>query len=276
MLAFNRGRFNRPTKKSTFFTGKASIELVATATMNTVSNFSGAANIVVIALDRSIDGALIGIRASGQVSRVRLLGEASDPTRQAKFNRMGFNRGKFNASAHKRSNASISMAAAGILTAARSFDGEAEIIMNTESGALNTSSTFGGEAEIDLITDGNMNATRTFRGAANIVVQAIGRMNMIHDFDGAAFITLETTSQEFNTFRIEYIELPNLTLEAGDELIIDTDRKTITLNGVNIMRYLSRASEFFNFNPRENEIEYLSSNPNDQVEIRILWKDAWL
>lgn len=256
MLAFNRGRFNRPTTGAKFF--------------------SGAANIAVIAMDRSFDGAIISVRAGGQISRTRILGEVSDPTRQAKFNRMGFNRGKFNASAHKRSNASIGVTAAEKLTAARSFMGSAEIELTTASGALNTSSTFSGEADIELIADGYMNAAHSFQGAAEIILQALGRMNLIHALDGAALILLETASQEFNTFRLEYIELPNLTLNVGDELIIDTDRKTITLNGVNIMRYLSRESEFFNFNPAENEIEYISSNPNDRVEIRILWKDAWL
>ena len=272
MLAFNRGRFNRPTNTGTYFTGRASIEVTAAGKMNTVSTFNGVAEIFIF----THEGALISVKASGQASRIRLLGEVSDPTRQAKFNRMGFNRGKFNASAHKRSNANITMSAAGDLTAARSFGGDAEIVLNTESGALNTSSTFKGDAEITLLADGDMNAARSFNGAADIILSALGHMNLIHALDGAAFIVLETTSQEFNTFRVEYIELPNMNFRTGDELIIDTDAKTITLNGVNIMRYLSRTSEFFNFNPRENEIEYLSSNPNDRVEIRILWKDAWL
>ena len=275
MLAFNRGRFNRPTSTSTYFTGRATIEVTAAANMNTVSTFNGVAEIFIL----THEGALILFNASGQVSRIRLLGEISDPARQAKFNRMGFNRCKFNASAHKRSNANIAMSVAAELTAARSFEGIAEIALTSESGTLNTSSIFGGEAEITLLTHGDINAARSFSGAADVILSALGHMNIIHDFNGAAFFILETTSQEFNTFRIEYIELTErggLTLQAGDELIIDTDAKTITLNGQNVMRHLSRASEFFGFNPRENEIEYVSSNPNDNVQIRILWKDAWL
>jgi len=303
MLAFNRGRFNRPRSKSVFFSGRASLELTAagnlnavnafsgaaglallteSGVLNTVSNFTGAASLEVFAsgvmnttslLEGNADISLI---SSGNVIRVRHSGEIFDGTRNAKFNRMGFNRGKFNASAHRRSNALMTMQAAGDMIAVRGFTGEAMIVLDTESGALNTVSTFEGNADIELSASGRMNATRTLQGAADIIMSAFGRMNMIHALDGAAFMVLSTTSKEFNTFRLEYIELPNLTLAAGDELIIDTDRKTITLNGVNIMRHLSRYSEFFNFNPRENEIEYISSNPNDRVEIRILWKDAWL
>jgi len=272
MLAFNRGRFNRPTNKSVLLSGDAALEVTAAGCINAAMSLKGTARITVL----TYFGAAISVRAIGEVSRVRFLGEASDGTRVAKFNRMGFNRGKFNASAHKRSNANISMAAAGELTAARCFSGAAEIEIQADSGALNVSNAFSGDTEIILLTDGYMNAARSFEGAVEVILSALGYVNVIRGMEGAALTLLKATSREFNTFRLEYIELPNLTLAPGDELIIDTDTKTITLNGTNVMRYLSRASEFFQFNPRENEIEYISSNPDDHMEVRILWKDAWL
>lgn len=272
MLAFNRGRFNRPAGTSKYFTGRASVGVIAAAGMNTNITLSGASDIAVL----TYDGALITIKASGQVSRIRLLGEVSDNTRIPNFNRMAFNRGKFNASAHKRSNANVFMSAAGDLTVTRAFSGEAGITLNTGSGALNASSTFGGDSKITLFADADISASYSFAGTADIILSAVGRMNIIHNLNGAAFVVLEAIGQDFNTFRVEYIELPDLVLRTGDELIIDTDAKTITLNGQNVMRHFSRTSDFFNFNPRENEIEYLSNNPDDRVEIRILWKDAWL
>jgi len=271
MLAYNRGRFNRPTNNSVLFSGAAEIEVTAAGEMSAAKSFTGEAFISV----STVSGAEISVRASGQVSRVRLLGEASDGTRNAKHNRMGFNRGKFNVSAHRQSNANISVTATGELSVTRCFSGDAEIEVQA-TGTLNASYALSGEAEIEVLADGYMNAARSFGGAAEVTVSAMGYMNVVRGLGGAAYIIVETTSQEFNTFRLEYIELPDLILAPGDELIIDTDAMTITRNGENVMRYLSRASEFFQFNPQENEIEYVSSNPDDQVEIRILWKDAWL
>jgi len=275
-VAFNRGRFNRSVCKDTNFSGAAAMGLFADGKMNAANAFAGGAAIAILAFDTSFDGAIIGMRAGGQITRTRILGEMQDATRQPKFNRMGFNRGKFNASAHIRSLASVGMSAQGNLTAIRGMSGAAEIEIAAQSGILNTSSTLEGAASVLLAADGQVIAARTFEGSAEMAMAAEGFMNWVQNFSGAAAFALEATSQEFNTFTISYIHLPGLVLRPGDELIIDTDAKTILHNGENAMRHLNRHSEFFNFHPRENEVVYTSNNADARAQMRVLWKDAWV
>ena len=67
--------------------------------------------------------------------------------------------------------------------------------------------------------------------------------------------------------------IPGLTMTAGDELIIDTEHMTITLNGANVIDLLSDDSEFFKLKPGENDIIVEGGTTAD---IKVLWKDRWL
>ena len=66
--------------------------------------------------------------------------------------------------------------------------------------------------------------------------------------------------------------MPNLTIKQGQLLIIDTDNMTITLDGVNIMKYLHNNSVFFLFSPGENIININNANHKSNI----LWRDAWV
>ena len=64
-----------------------------------------------------------------------------------------------------------------------------------------------------------------------------------------------------------------MNMVAGDELIIDTEHMTVTLNGVNIVDRVSDSSVFFKLMSGVNDIIVEGGTTAD---IRILWKDRWL
>lgn len=70
---------------------------------------------------------------------------------------------------------------------------------------------------------------------------------------------------------VDYIKFVGLTLVAGDELIIDTDHMTATLNGVNVIQYVTDDSTFFPIHA-EDQIEI---SGNGQAAVVVQWKDRW-
>ena len=67
--------------------------------------------------------------------------------------------------------------------------------------------------------------------------------------------------------------IEGVNMVAGDELIIDTEHMTVTLNGENIIDRVSDDSAFFELEPGENDIIVEGGTTAD---VKILWKDRWL
>ena len=67
--------------------------------------------------------------------------------------------------------------------------------------------------------------------------------------------------------------IEGVNMVAGDELIIDTEHMTVTLNGANIIDRVSDDSAFFKLKPGENDIIVEGGTTAD---VKILWKDRWL
>ena len=67
--------------------------------------------------------------------------------------------------------------------------------------------------------------------------------------------------------------IEGVNMVAGDELIIDTEHMTVTLNGANIIDRVSDESAFFKLQPGENDIIVEGGTTAD---VKILWKDRWL
>ena len=67
--------------------------------------------------------------------------------------------------------------------------------------------------------------------------------------------------------------IEGVNMAAGDELIIDTEHMTVTLNGANIIDRVSDESEFFKLQPGLNDIIVEGGTTAD---VKILWKDRWL
>lgn len=67
-----------------------------------------------------------------------------------------------------------------------------------------------------------------------------------------------------------------LVLAPGDELVINTEDMTVTLNSQNAIEYFSVDSDFFNLLTGENKIVYSDTSSIRNVLVDILWKDRWL
>lgn len=76
-----------------------------------------------------------------------------------------------------------------------------------------------------------------------------------------------------STYGQEVLTIEGVNMVAGDELVIDTEHMTITLNGANIVDRVSDASVFFKLMSGVNDITIEGGTTAD---IRILWKDRWL
>lgn len=199
------------------------------------------------------------------------------------FNRQAFNRGRFNRNFGNvnvvllHGDADIVMAADARLNVTMPLSGQADILLDMV-GWLNYAANFDGMADICMDTVGTMIRARPFAGTADIVVLAEGMLVRAKHFGGDSVIVLAVSGAGFNTFRYETISLtrPGFLFRPGDEIIIDMDNMTVTMNGQNIMRFVDRESEFFEFNPGNNEVTFETTTASGRVDMRVLWKDAWV
>ena len=76
-----------------------------------------------------------------------------------------------------------------------------------------------------------------------------------------------------STYGFVTMVIEGVNMVAGDELIIDTEHMTVTLNGANIIDRVSDDSAFFKLQPGENDIIVEGGTTAD---VKILWKDRWL
>lgn len=67
--------------------------------------------------------------------------------------------------------------------------------------------------------------------------------------------------------------IEGVNMVAGDELVIDTEHMTVTLNGANIIDRVSDDSVFFKLQPGINDVIVEGGTTAD---VKILWKDRWL
>lgn len=197
------------------------------------------------------------------------------------FNRQPFNRGKFNRTTGNANSvllygsANMSLDTTGRLTAIMVFAGTSALNL-TVAGRVTYSANIKGEAALHLIADGTVIRSQHVAGDVTLLLVADGSIIRAQNINGHIAMLLTASTGGFNTFTYSQISLPGLEVRAGDELFIDTDNMTVTLNGQNVMRFVSRDSEFFRIRPGHNEILYEGTGNNSQADIRILWKDAWL
>ena len=176
------------------------------------------------------------------------------------FNRQPYNRGKFNASSmHAASTSGLSvLKLAGNEVRPRqdmtSF-GATAMVLRTLNDATNIKSS---SAIVNLMMGSKGTQTKICYGVANI-----------------SDIQLQTKGEHILAGE-ETIKLSGLVLKPGDELVIDTCEMTVSVNGQNMMKFVSNDSEFFSLLPGDNEIIYTDGVTTRKVSIDILWKDRWL
>jgi len=76
----------------------------------------------------------------------------------------------------------------------------------------------------------------------------------------------------------QYIKINNLTLNQWDVLKINTNprKKSVTLNGVNIINKIDRGSTFFNLRIGKNILKYECDNGSTNVDINVLFYRKYL
>lgn len=111
---------------------------------------------------------------------------------------------------------------------------------------------------------------------AEMELDAEGKFIRKRPFAGYADMELNTNSVTIKTVGSQVLELINLNLHAGDEVIIDTEKMTITVNGVNSINILSDDSVFLNLSPGANTVSVETDNIGAEADIYVLWKDRWL
>jgi phage-related protein len=72
------------------------------------------------------------------------------------------------------------------------------------------------------------------------------------------------------------IDLTGLVLAPGDELTINTEDMTVTLDGQNGMDYFSLDSEFFTLLSGLNTLVFTDGETTRTIAFDIIWKDRWL
>lgn len=113
-----------------------------------------------------------------------------------------------------------------------------------------------GKSEIRLLSLAN--ATKVLDagvGLSTIVLSA----SVVQSVQGEAVIALE-----------------GLSLEPGDELIINTIELTVMVNGQNGAQYFSADSEFFTLLNGVNTIIYSDTEISRTINLDVIWKDRWL
>lgn len=78
-----------------------------------------------------------------------------------------------------------------------------------------------------------------------------------------------------NVVTREFFEVA-ITLEKGDRLIIDTENKLVTLNGINVFNKRVRGSSFFNLNVGDNYLQFDAEQNADNLEVMLEYNSRYL
>ena len=165
------------------------------------------------------------------------------------------------------------------------------------SRVQDTNSLAGGEARAITTAQGSFRAVRYMSAVANAVTNQIsyivrGRflsssvanalsgtvrraVTRIRFFGGTANALTETWGGSVVSVIIFTFSMPDLVMQDGDVLQIDTGEYTVTLNGNNAVYLVTDLSEFFRLEPDQGTI-HIEFDDNGTADIRILWKERYM
>jgi hypothetical protein len=92
-------------------------------------------------------------------------------------------------------------------------------------------------------------------------------------FSGTAVAEANASGAGVATYGQEVMTILGVNMVPGDELVIDTEHMTVTLNGENIIDRVSDDAVFFKLMSGINDITVEGGTTAD---VRIVWKDRWL
>lgn len=174
-----------------------------------------------------------------------------------------YNRSQYNRAGYNRS-------------ASLAFEWVATVNATTESvGTLQITRYYDGAAEAATTSSGEIVRTALFVDGATAEAETDTIAEYIRTIYQSGQADAETTGSgsAVSTYGSVTMAIENVNMSPGDELIIDTEHMTVTLNGVNIVDRVSDESVFFKLMPGENDVIVEGGTTAD---VKILWKDRWL
>ena len=130
-----------------------------------------------------------------------------------------------------------------------------------------------GASEAETGSSGEVVRVLLPSGASEAVTEAVGDYIRTRFFAAVAEAVTTASGTGVSTYGQEVLTVAGVNMVAWDELIIDTEHMTVTLNGVNIVDRVSDASVFFKL---MSGVNYLIVEGGTTADIKILWKDRWL
>ena len=131
-----------------------------------------------------------------------------------------------------------------------------------------------GSASAVAVASGDIVRIFAMQGDISAESAAAGRIIRIRSFSSEVEAISYAKATGLVSYGTEILAFSDeLTLQPGDELIIDTEAMTVTLNGENAVAYVTDDSIFFKLAPGDSTLSFAGG---EQADIRILWKDRWL
>jgi hypothetical protein len=172
------------------------------------------------------------------------------------YNKTNFNRVNAGASGNVSANALLSLSAAAKAGRIRKAEAAAGISLEMA-------------AELTRIV-------HAYPAAAEISLGASCKLQKKVSVYSSADISLGMQAVYY-AYGVEELSLRGLVLRPGDELVIDTDLMTVTLNGVSVARYVNGNSRFIKLLAGNNTLVYQDASGRErEATVRVEWKARWL
>lgn len=171
------------------------------------------------------------------------------------FGQISFNRGTFNRSSESSSS---------------SWIGNAQAVAEAEA-TLRLTKYMSGEGDAVATATATASNIHYQIGTADAVATAVSDWIRVRGFDGNADAIATGSAVGVYQMGADYLAF-DINLNAGDDLIIDTERMTILRNNQNFIYALEDSSTFFDI----AKGDYITVTGDGTATVTLLWKDRWL
>lgn len=171
------------------------------------------------------------------------------------FGHISFNRGAFNRAAE---------------SSATSWAGSARATAEA-AGELRLTKRMSGDAEALAAAIATASNIHYQEGVADAIAEAESDWIRLRGLEGYADAIATGSAVGVYQMGADYLAF-EISLNAGDDLIIDTERMTILRNNQNFIYALDDYSTFFNL----EKGDYITVAGDGTATVTLLWKDRWL
>lgn len=171
------------------------------------------------------------------------------------FGQISFNRGTFNRSSESSSS---------------SWIGNVQAVAEAEA-TLRLTKYMSGEGDAVSEAIANAGNIHNSTGSAEAVATATSGIIRARGFDGHADAVSTASAIGVYQMGADYLSFA-VNLNAGDSLVIDTERMTILRNNQNFIYALEDSSTFFDI----AKGDYITVAGDGTATVTLLWKDRWL